>query len=173
MDWSSDLFLSAPTYPLPFVIVSSASKWLSAPPLKVAITKSGLMISISLSTWMSAAVTTPSPLNSIKARFGSLEELLFLIASSLIFIIISVTSSFTPGIELNSWRTPLIFTALTAAPGKEDNMILLKELPKVVPYPLSSGSTTKRPYLLSSEISAISILGFSNSNTNGTLLLGN
>ena len=39
-------------------------------------------------------------------------------------------------------------------------MILLKELPKVVPYPLSSGSTTKRPYLLSSEISAISILGF-------------
>ena len=34
-------------------------------------------------------------------------------------------------------------------------MILLRELPKVVPYPRSRGSTTNRPYFLSSEISAI------------------
>ena len=50
----------------------------------------------------SAAVTTQSPLASICATFGSLVALLFLIASCLIFKIISVTSSFTPGIELNS-----------------------------------------------------------------------
>ena len=88
------------------------------------------------------------------------------------FIIISVTSSLTPGIELNSWRTPSIFTWLTAAPGKEESIILLKELPSVVPYPLSKGSTTNLPYVLSSEISAISIFGFSKSNTTKSLLLG-
>ncbi len=49
------------------------------------------------------------------------------------FIMISVTSSLTPGIELNSCNTPSIFTWLTAAPGKEEIMILLKELPRVVP----------------------------------------
>ena len=36
----------------------------------------------------------------------------------------------------------------------------VKELPSVVPQPLSKGSTTNFPYFLSSEISAISIFGF-------------
>ena len=42
----------------------------------------------------------------------------------------------------------------------------------LVPYPLSKGSTTNLPYVLSSEISAISIFGFSKSNTTKSLLLG-
>ena len=42
-------------------------------------------------------------------------------------------SSFTPGIELNSCNTPSILTWLTAAPGKEESIILLKELPNVIP----------------------------------------
>ena len=75
-------------------------------------------------------------------------------------MIISVTSSFTPGIELNSCNTPSILIWLIAAPGREE-----REFPSVVPYPLSSGSTTNLPYFLSSEISAISILGLLKSNT--------
>ena len=58
---------------------------------------------------------------------------MFLIARDLIFMMISGTSSLTPGMELNSCKTPLIFTELTAAPGREESMIRLKELPKVVP----------------------------------------
>ena len=80
-------------------------------------------------------------------------------------MIISVTSSFTPGIELNSCNTPSILIWLIAAPGREESIILLREFPSVVPYPLSSGSTTNLPYFLSSEISAISILGLLKSNT--------
>ena len=50
-------------------------------------------------------------------------------------------------------------------------MILLRELPSVVPYPLSKGSTTNLPYFLSSEISVISIFGLLKSNTIKSLLL--
>ena len=63
-------------------------------------------------------------------------------------------------------------TTLGNSLSKEESIILLKELPSVVPYPLSKGSTTNLPYVLSSEISAISIFGFSKSNTTKSLLLG-
>jgi len=53
-----------------------------------------------------------------------------------------VTSSTTPGIEDASWRTPSILTEVTAEPGREDNRMRLREFPKVIPYPLSRGSTT-------------------------------
>ena len=59
---------------------------------------------------------------------------------------------------------------VTAAPGSEDNRIRRKELPKVVPYPRSSGSTTNLPYLASSLISTVSIFGFSISSIHLTLL---
>jgi hypothetical protein len=59
-----------------------------------------------------------------------------------------------------------------AAPGREESMILLRELPNVIPYPLSRGSTTNFPYFLSSEISVISIFGLLKSNTTQTLLMG-
>ena len=49
----------------------------------------------------------------------------------------SVTSSLTPCTVDNSCRTPSIFIELTATPGKDDNNILLKALPIVIPYPLS------------------------------------
>ena len=44
---------------------------------------------------------------------------------------------------------------LAAAPGNDEINILLNELPNVVPYPRSSGSTTKRPNLLSDDSSMI------------------
>ena len=46
---------------------------------------------------------------------------------------ISVTSSLTPLIEVNSCKTPSICIEVTAAPLIEDNNILLKELPSVKP----------------------------------------
>ena len=153
-------------------MVSSIYNLLSLPPLNVAITCSGFIISISESVWISAPVTIPSPSNSIYAFFTSSDSDVFLIARDFKFMIISVTSSFTPGMELNSCRTPSIFTELMAAPGREESMILLRELPNVIPYPLSRGSTTNFPYFLSSEISVISIFGLLKSNTTQTLLMG-
>jgi len=47
--------------------------------------------------------------------------------------IISVTSSFTPGIVENSCNTPSIFIEFTATPGKDDNNILLRAFPIVIP----------------------------------------
>ena len=114
-------------------MINSILSLLSAPPLSVAITKSGFKISISESTWISAAVTTQSPVTSICATLGSSVVLLFLISSCLMFNTISVTSSFTPGTELNSWRTPSILIWLTADPGNDESIILLKALPSVVP----------------------------------------
>ena len=51
-----------------------------------------------------------SPEASIYATLGSFVVELFLMQRSLIFITISVTSSFTPGRDENSCRTPLILT---------------------------------------------------------------
>ena len=63
-------------------------------------------------------------------------------ANCLIFKIISVTSSITPGIEENSWVIPSTLIEVTAAPLIEDSKTLLSIFPKVCPYPLSSGSAT-------------------------------
>ena len=54
-------------------------------------------------------------------------------AKDLTFKTISVTSSLTPFIEVNSCSTPSICIDVTAAPLIEDNKILLNELPKVKP----------------------------------------
>ena len=61
------------------------------------------------------------------------------------FNIISVTSSLTPCTVENSCSTPSIFTDVLATPGSDDNNILLKAFPSVIPYPLSNGSTTYLP----------------------------
>jgi hypothetical protein len=69
------------------------------------------------------------------------SELLFN-AKDFTFKTISVTSSLTPLIEVNSCKTPSIWIDVTAAPLIDDNKIRLKEFPKVNPYPFSKGSTT-------------------------------
>src|SRR4051794_41079493 len=58
------------------------------------------------------------------------------------FRTISVTSSRTPATLLNSCSTPSIWTAVTAAPCKEDNRIRRMALPSVMPKPRSRGSAT-------------------------------
>ena len=50
-----------------------------------------------------------------------------------IFRTISVTSSLTPFIDVNSCSTPSIWIAVTAVPLIEDNKIRLNELPNVKP----------------------------------------
>ena len=54
----------------------------------------------------------------------------------------SVTSSRTPFIEVNSCKTPSIWIEVTAVPLIEDKRILLSEFPSVSPYPFSKGSAT-------------------------------
>ena len=54
--------------------------------------------------------------------FGLVED--DLIARFFTFKTISVTSSLTPLIDENSWRTPSIWIAVTAAPWTDESKIL-------------------------------------------------
>ena len=82
-----------------------------------------------------------------------------LIARFFTFNTMSVTSSLTPLIEENSWRTPSIWIAETAAPWIEDNKILLNELPFVCPNPFSKGSATTFAIVLSSLLLISNLFG--------------
>src|SRR5687768_9220775 len=59
----------------------------------------------------------------------------------------SVTSSITPGIELNSWSAPLRRMWVTAAPSSELSRMRRRLLPTVVPKPRSKGSAVNRAYV--------------------------
>ena len=77
------------------------------------------------------ALISPGPFASSINFFD--PSILLFNANVLTFRTISVTSSLTPFIEENSWRTPSIWTAVTAVPLIEDNKIRLKEFPRVNP----------------------------------------
>ena len=114
------------------------------PSTSVAIGASGFNISISASGSISPAVTIPGVfLDNLIILFSPLAW--FLITIDFKFNTIAVTSSITPSIFWNSCATPSIFTEVIASPGKEDNITLLKALPKVVPKPLSNGSNSNLP----------------------------
>lgn len=51
--------------------------------------------------------------------------------------------SLIPGSVEYSWLTPETFIHVTFVPGIEESNILLREFPKVTPYPFGSGPTTK------------------------------
>ena len=89
---------------------------------------------------MSPALTSPSPLKLIFNILSSLSCDFNLTPFKL--TIISGTSSTTFGIVENSCTTPSIFTPVIAQPGSDESKILLKEFPKVTPYPLYNGSHT-------------------------------
>ena len=57
----------------------------------------------------------------------------------------SVTSSRTPSIVLNSCCTPSIRIEVTAAPSSDERSTRRSELPNVCPKPRSSGSTSNTP----------------------------
>jgi hypothetical protein len=64
--------------------------------------------------------------------------------SCLRFSTTSVTSSITPGMFESSCSTPLIRTAVAAAPWIDESSVRRSALPSVSPKPRSSGSTMKR-----------------------------
>ena len=78
---------------------------------------------------MSAAVTTPGPCLRRYMTTGSScsEET----TRPLTFRMTSVTSSFTPGIVVNSCSTPSIRMLVTAAPGIDESSVRRRELPSV------------------------------------------
>jgi hypothetical protein len=78
------------------------------------------------------------------------------------FRMMSVTSSRTPGTDVNSWATPSILTEVTAAPSREESRTRLRLLPNVYPNPRSSGSTTNVPSV--SPTSSDVIFGMISSN---------
>ena len=104
---------------------------------------SGLRISTSLSHLMESAVTSQGPSALISTVLAP-SQCSFAVKPFMLRTI-SVTSSFTPGIVENSWRTPSILMEVTATPGSEESNTLLKLFPSVVPKPRSSGSTTNLP----------------------------
>jgi len=73
----------------------------------------------------------------------------------------SVTSSMTPLIEENSWSTLSTLILVIANHSKEDNNILLKALPIVIPNPGSRGRNSNKP-LASVESIMITLSGFWN-----------
>ena len=92
---------------------------------------------------ISDALTIPGPFFFRYIVFGFSEWSLSL--KAFIFNIISVTSSFTPVIDVNSCRTPSMRMEVTAAPTIDESSILLNEFPIVVPNPLSKGSAKNFP----------------------------
>src|SRR5215212_5002131 len=63
------------------------------------------------------------------------------------FRMMSVTSSMTPGSELNSCSAPFRRMCVTAAPSSELSRIRRRLLPTVVPNPRSNGSAENLPYV--------------------------
>ena len=98
---------------------------------RLQITSSGFKISISATGTISEALISPGPLAS-KINFFVPSESHFN-AKDLTFKTISVTSSLTPLIDVNSWSTPSICIDVTAAPLIEESKIRLSEFPKVNP----------------------------------------
>ena len=79
---------------------------------------------------MSAAVTAPGPFfercTSISGDSPWRRQTRFFRLRMM-----SVTSSRTPGSVVNSWATPSILTAVTAAPSSEESSTRRSELPNV------------------------------------------
>src|SRR5690242_17096579 len=107
------------------------------------------------SIWL--AVTGPGPLARSVIRFG--PSACMRSASCLMFSTMSTTSSRTPSSDENSWTTPSICTAVTAAPCREERRTRRRLLPRVTPKPRSRGSATRRA--LRAASAPVSICGFS------------
>ena len=101
-------------------------------------TSSGFITSMSWPVWICPARTSPGPVACSIMRFGPSPCMRS--ANCLTFSTMSVTSSRTPGMLLNSCSTPSICRAVTAAPCNEDSRMRRSALPSVMPKPRSSGS---------------------------------
>src|SRR5579885_1029365 len=104
---------------------------------RVAMCISGLRISTSAWGCRSRAVTSPGPRASRRRVTGSSDSTRR--TRSFRLSMMSVTSSFTPGMVVNSWRTSSNRMDVTAAPGMDDSRVRRRELPRVCPKPGSRG----------------------------------
>ena len=111
-----------------------------APSSSVQSTRSGFAISMSPVVWIWPAVTSPGPVAVSARRFG--PSPCMRMASCFTFRTMSVTSSRTPWMLLNSCSTPSMRMAVTAAPCSDDSSTRRSALPSVMPKPRSSGSST-------------------------------
>src|SRR5579884_3423062 len=123
--------------------------------LRPAMCRSGLRISTSVVVWMSPAVTVAGPRTSRRRVTGSSESTRS--TRSLKLRIRSVTSSFTPGRVVNSWRASSKRSWVTAAPGMEESRVRRRELPSVWPKPGSRGLMAKRCRLAISSSTASTV----------------
>ena len=92
---------------------------------------------------MSPALISRGPSASMRMVFGSLEWIWR--RTSFRLRMMSVTSSATSGMVMNSCSTPSIFTEVIAAPCRLESSTRRSELPSVMPNPRSSGSATNLP----------------------------
>ena len=91
--------------------------------------RSGLRIVTSGGAWMSAARTSFGP--EIDTRRVTVSSTSERSTRSLMFRMMSVTSSLHPGMLENSWLTPSMRTVVTAAPGMDEMRVRRSELPSV------------------------------------------
>ena len=136
------LFCSAGTYPMPRAIVRIISR--RAPLLRLAISSCGFRISRSAGHEMSPAVTDPGPVLLISTSISGVSPCRTHTRPRRLRMM-SVTSSRTPSIVLNSCWTPSMRIEVTAAPSSDERSTRRSEFPNVCPKPRSSGSTSNMP----------------------------
>src|SRR5689334_14917458 len=122
-----------------------------------------LRSSTSISESVSICPLKTSPGESALRRTVRIPSLSILKGTCLRFRMISVASSTTPGMGLNSWATPSIRTAVMAAPSIELSSTRRRPVPMVDPNPRSKGWAVNIPYRsVSVSVLATNRFGFWN-----------
>src|ERR1019366_9720122 len=122
-----------------------------------------LRSSTSISESVSICPRRPSPAESALMRTVRIPSLSILKGTCFRLRMISVASSTTPGMGLNSWATPSIRTAVIAAPSIELSSTRRKPVPMVDPNPRSKGWAVNIPYRsVSVSVLATNRFGFWN-----------
>ena len=101
------------------------------------------MTSTDSSVSMSAPRTSPAVRRSTRSTL--VESLWFFTTSDLMLSTMSVTSSITPSIVVNSCWALWTLICVTALPSRLDSRIRRRPLPTVVPKPRSNGSAMNLP----------------------------
>src|SRR4249920_3101277 len=122
-----------------------------------------LRSSTSISESVSICPLRTSPCESTLRRTVRIPSLSILKGTCFRFKMMSVASSTTPGMGLNSWATPSIRTAVIAAPSIELSSTRRRPVPIVDPNPRSKGWAVNIPYRsVSVSVFATSRFGFWN-----------
>src|SRR5436190_1588109 len=113
-----------------------------SPMVAMCMLRSSTSISASVSIWPLRA----SPAESTLRRTVRTPSPIILKGTCLRLRMMSVASSTTLGMGLNSWATPSMRTAVMAAPSIELSSTRRRPLPMVEPKPRSNGCAVNMPY---------------------------